>query len=122
VPDSQPTELATIAIVAASAVQSAANALSEMALREITAVSPEIRMVDLTHLSMVAGDPERAVVAVYLGIQGDIQGHILMAFSESMALGLVDMLMARMKAPRPSLTTWQSRRWPRQATWPARSS
>jgi chemotaxis protein CheC len=80
-------------IVAASAVQSAANALSEMALREITAVSPEVRMVDLSHLTMVAGDPERAVVAVYLGIEGDIPGHILMAFSESMALGLVDMLL-----------------------------
>jgi chemotaxis protein CheC len=91
--ESQPSELATISIVAASAVQSAANALSEMALREITAVSPEVRMVDLSHLSMVAGDPERSVVAVYLGIEGDIPGHILMAFSESMALGLVDMLM-----------------------------
>jgi chemotaxis protein CheC len=92
-PDSQPAGLATISIVAASAVQSAAQALSEMALREITAVSPEVRMVDLTHLSMVAGDPERAVVAVYLGIEGDLLGHILMAYSETMALGLVDMLM-----------------------------
>jgi chemotaxis protein CheC len=64
-----------------------------MALREITAVSPEVRMVDLSHLTMVAGDPERAVVAVYLGIEGDLQGHILMAYSEEMALGLVDMLM-----------------------------
>jgi chemotaxis protein CheC len=88
-----PPELATISIVAASAVQSAANALSEMALREITAISPEVRMVELSHLTMVAGDPERSVVAVYLGIEGDIPGHILMAFSETMALGLVDMLM-----------------------------
>jgi chemotaxis protein CheC len=93
VPDTQATGLATMAIVAASAVQSAANALSEMALREITAVSPEVRMVDLSHLSMVAGDPERAVVAVYLGVEGDLHGHILMAYSEEMALGLVDMLM-----------------------------
>ena len=92
-PDSQPTGLATMAVVAASAVQSAANALSEMALREITAVSPEVRMVDLSHLSMVAGDPERAVVAVYLGVDGDLEGHILMAYSESMAMSLVDMLM-----------------------------
>src|SRR5262245_42025906 len=76
-PESQPSELATISIVAASAVQSAANALSEMALREITAVSPEVRMVELSHLTMVAGDPERSVVAVYLGIEGDIPGHIL---------------------------------------------
>src|SRR4051812_3858904 len=94
-PDSQPSGLATIAIVAASAVQSAANALSEMALREITAVSPEVRMVPLSHLTMVAGDPERSVVAIYLGIEGDLPGHILIAFSESMALGLVDMLLGQ---------------------------
>jgi chemotaxis protein CheC len=87
--------LATIAVVAGSAVQSAANALSEMALREITAVSPEVRMVDLSHLTMVAGDPERAVVAIYLGIEGDLPGHILIAFSETMALGLVDMLLGQ---------------------------
>ena len=96
-PDTRPSGLATIAIVAASAVQSAANALSEMALREITAVSPEVRMVDLSHLSMVAGDPERVVVAVYLGVEGDLHGHILMAYGESMALGLVEML----GVPRP---------------------
>ena len=94
-PDVQPSGIATLAVVTASAVQSAANALSEMALREITAVSPEVRMVDLSHLSMVAGDPERAVVAVYQGIEGDLQGHILIAFSESMALGLVDMLLGQ---------------------------
>src|SRR5688572_22566820 len=93
--DTRPPGLATIAIVAASAVQSAANALSEMALREITAISPEVRMVDLSHLSMLAGDPERAVIAVYLGVEGDLNGHILMAYSESMALGLVDMLMGQ---------------------------
>jgi chemotaxis protein CheC len=87
--------LATLAVVAGSAVQSAANALSEMALREITAVSPEVRMVPLSHLTMVAGDPERSVVAVYLGIEGDLLGHILIAFSESMALGLVDMLLGQ---------------------------
>src|SRR3954451_23199102 len=92
-PDTQPTGLATITIVATSAVQSAANALSEMALREITAGSPEGRMVDLSHLTMVAGEPERSVVAVFLGIEGDLQGHILMAYSEMMALGLVDMLL-----------------------------
>ena len=100
-PASSPTPLdsldtadqALIGEVTASAVRSAANALSEMALREILAISPQVRMVDLSHLSMVAGDPERAVFAVYLGIEGDVQGHILLAFSEPMARGLVDMLL-----------------------------
>lgn len=83
----------TIAFVTAQAVTNAAGALSEMAMREITAGSPEVRLVDLSHLSTVAGDPERAVVAVYLGIQGALEGHILLAFSEAMACQLVDMLM-----------------------------
>lgn len=86
---------ATLADVAGSAVQSAANALSEMALRKITAISPEARMVDLSRLPMVAGDPERAVVAAYLSVDGAIAGHILLAVSESMVLGLVDMLMGQ---------------------------
>ena len=92
-PETRSSGLATLAGVAASAVQNAARALSEMAMREISVVSPEVRMVGLSHLTMAAGDPERAVVAVYLGIGGDLHGHILMAYSESMALGLVDMLL-----------------------------
>ena len=42
---------------------------------------------------MIATSP--SVVAVYLGVEGDLHGHILMAYSESMALGLVDMLMGQ---------------------------
>ncbi len=84
-----------VGAVTASAVESAASALSEMAMREIRAHSPQVQMVDLSHLSMVAGDPERAVFGVYLGVQGDLQGHILLAFSEPMARGLVDMLLGQ---------------------------
>lgn len=86
-------ELATISVVAAAAVEHAAAALSEMALRMITAVSPTVRMVSLSDLSMVAGDPERPVLAVYLGILGDTRGHVLLAFSETMARALADLLL-----------------------------
>ncbi len=92
-PSPTPLDPSLIGSVTASAVRSAASALSEMALREIVAISPRVRMVDLSHLSTVAGDPERAVFGVYLGIEGDVRGHILLAFSEPMARGLVDMLL-----------------------------
>ena len=92
-PSHAPLDPAAIGSVMATAVQNAAHALSDMASREIRAISPHVRMVDLSHLSMVAGDPERAVFGVYLGVQGDLQGHILLAFSEPMAHGLVDMLL-----------------------------
>jgi chemotaxis protein CheC len=77
----------------ANAAAASAAALSEMACRLITAGEVGLRTVPLAHLSMVAGDPERPVVAIYLGIQGDVQGHIVMALSEPMARGLVDMLL-----------------------------
>lgn len=92
-PSPTPLDPSLIGSVTASAVRSAATALSEMAMREIVAISPRARMVGLSHLSTVAGDPERAVFGVYLGIEGDVRGHILLAFSESMARGLVDMLL-----------------------------
>ena len=75
-----------------------------MALREITAVAPEVRMVELSHLSMVAGDPERAVVAVYLGIEGDMPGHILMAYQrERWRWASSICCWTSPRAPRPSL-------------------
>lgn len=92
-PSPTPLDSSLIGPVTASAVRSAATALSEMALREIVAISPRVRLVGLSHLSRVAGDPERAVFGVYLGIEGDVPGHILLAFSEPMARGLVDMLL-----------------------------
>lgn len=79
--------------IVSQAVVQAAGALGEMAGREITAHSAELRPVAVSELSMVAGDPERPVVAVYLGIQGDMPGHILLAFSEEMGRNLVDLLL-----------------------------
>ena len=86
-------ESETLIAAAGAAVRSAANALSQMAGKGIVASEIRLRVVPLSHLAMVAGDPERAVVAVYLGVGGDVPGHILLAFSESMAAGLVDLLL-----------------------------
>ena len=79
----------------ARAAGSAAAALSEMAGRCIANGPVEVHLVPLQHLAMVAGDPERPVVAIHLGVQGCSPGHILVALSEKMACGLVDMLMAQ---------------------------
>src|SRR5258708_3384382 len=75
------------------AAQNAGNALAEMTGREITAGATEIAWVPLSHISLLAGDPERVVVAVYLGVGGETGGHILLALSEHMSWRLVDMLL-----------------------------
>jgi len=73
----------------------AAGALSEMSGRCIETRSISLRAVPLADLPLVAGDPERPVVAVHLGVQEPHGGHILLALSEQMALRLVDMLLAQ---------------------------
>ena len=85
--------LETMSIVTTAAVRGAAEALSEMVLRPIEAVSAEVRMVSLSHVAMLAGDPERPVFAAYLGVRGEVTGHILLAFGETMAHTLIDLLL-----------------------------
>src|SRR4051794_3589795 len=75
-----------------NATHRAAAALSEMAEREIRVGEVETRMVALSQITNVAGDPERPVVAVHVGVDG-FGGHILLAMSEEMARRLVDMLL-----------------------------
>lgn len=77
------------------AARKAAAALSEMAGRTIVVESAELGWVPLAEISQIGGDPERQVVAVYLGVEGAAPGHILLALSESMAHDLVDMLLGQ---------------------------
>lgn len=77
----------------AAGLDSAASALSAMTGRAIQVRATRLRRVPLAHLSLVAGDPERPVVAIYLGVGGAYRGHLLLALSEPMALAFVDMLL-----------------------------
>lgn len=95
-PDSQSAsdrESALIALAVEQAAGCVAAALSEMAGRTIEAEGIATQLVPVPMLSMVAGDPERPMLMIYLGIEGEIRGHILLALSEPMALALVDMLL-----------------------------
>ncbi|MFN0070931.1 MAG: chemotaxis protein CheC [Chloroflexota bacterium] len=72
----------------------AAGALSEMACREISVGEVSVRQVPLSQITEVGGDPERAIVAIHIGVEG-FGSHLLLAMGEPMARGLVDMLMGQ---------------------------
>lgn len=80
----------------------AAGALSEMAGRDIEVGEVGVRLVPLSQMTMVNGDPERPVVAVHVGVDG-FNGHILLNLSEPMARGLVDMLLDQPEGTTESL-------------------
>ncbi|HZR97053.1 MAG TPA: chemotaxis protein CheC [Chloroflexota bacterium] len=77
------------------AAERGAAALSEMAGRSITTETVALRTVPLAELSTLAGDPERPLVAIHLGVGGDGSGCILLALSEAAAYELVDMLLGQ---------------------------
>jgi chemotaxis protein CheC len=94
---SSTSEAAPAALIGAirHAAERGADALSEMTGRVITAEAVGLRTVPLADLSTLAGDPERPVVAIHLGVGGDGSGCLLLALSESAAYGLVDMLLGQ---------------------------
>ena len=90
-----PDVLPCLAPAVEQAATSAARVLGEMAGRDIATGRVALQPVALADLPLVAGDPERPVVAVHLAVQGATAGHILLALSERMAHGLVDMLLGQ---------------------------
>jgi chemotaxis protein CheC len=77
------------------AAERGAAALSEMTGRGIVAQAVALRSVPLSELATLAGDPERPVVAIHLGVGGDGSGCILLALGESAAYELADMLLGQ---------------------------
>lgn len=66
--------------------------LSAMTTGSITLDRPNIACLPLSIVPNVAGGPAAVVVAVYLGITGDMSGHLMLLFSEESARQVVDIL------------------------------
>lgn len=68
-------------------------ALSSMTTGGIRLKEPVLQFLPLHEVPGIAGGPEVVVVAVYLGIQGDLTGHLMLLFGRQAARQVVDMLM-----------------------------
>ncbi len=79
--------------VARIGVSNAAAGLSEMVGRKIEMRTLDVSMMSINQVPQLLSSPEDALVGIYLGIWGDIAGHILLLLSPSEARGMVDMLM-----------------------------
>jgi chemotaxis protein CheC len=82
-------------VALARAAASTATALSGMIGRTVRANPLSLRAVPLASLQQIAGDPEREVISVHLGITGRTDGHVLLVLSEATARDLVDLMMGR---------------------------
>lgn len=79
--------------LAAKGITNAMVGLSRMAGRDIKATSVSARTVLVKDTPDLLGGPEACIVGVYLGINGDATGHLLIAYHPETAMDLVDVLM-----------------------------
>lgn len=69
------------------------RALSAMTTGGIRLQRPRLQFLPLKMVPSIAGGPAAVVVGIYLGIEGDVAGHVMILLTESSALQVVDMLM-----------------------------
>lgn len=67
--------------------------LSRMTTGSIELNEPKLKFLPLNEVPGIAGGPAAVVVAIYLGIEGDLNGHLMMLFSQENACRVVDLLM-----------------------------
>ncbi len=76
-----------------SAIQNVARGLTEMVGRTITIETTNIESLSIGHLPSWLGDPEAEMVGVYLLIDGDIAGQVILILALKEALHLIDLLL-----------------------------
>ncbi len=76
-----------------SAIQNVARGLTEMVGRKITIETTNIESLSIGHLPSWLGNPEAEMVGVYLLIDGDIAGQVILILALAEALHLIDLLL-----------------------------
>ena len=71
----------------------AATALSMLLSKKITIKVPRIRIIPFDDVSKSVGGPERLVVGIFMRINGDIDGNILIVIPEQDAYCLTETLL-----------------------------
>lgn len=89
----QQSEFDILQSIVARALEDSSNTLSLMTTGRIQLQNPRLSFQPLNVVPGIAGGPAAVVCGVYLGIEGDLNGHLMLLFGKESALGLVDLLM-----------------------------
>lgn len=87
------TEFQTLYTIVQTGLAESSRALSAMTTGGIRLSDPRLEFLPLTLVPSITGGPAEVVVAVYLGITGDLNGHLMLLFQQESARRVVDMLL-----------------------------
>jgi chemotaxis protein CheC len=88
----QQKEFDTLRSIVSKGLEDSSRALSRMTTGGIELSDSQFSFVPLDVIPGIMSSPAEVVLAVYLGIQGDMNGHLMLMFSQDSALRVVDML------------------------------
>jgi chemotaxis protein CheC len=80
-------------VIASRGFKNSAKGLSKMIGQELSMNSPDVNMVPLADIAEILGGPENDAVGVYLRIEGDLSGQVMLVIPYQQALELCDMVM-----------------------------
>ncbi len=92
-PKVSPRQLLALQATVDAGMTRAAQVLSEMSGEELSVTSSAIEIVPLARVSTAAGNPEVPAVGVYVGMEGDGAGYLLLLMDEPMARELAALLL-----------------------------
>jgi chemotaxis protein CheC len=79
--------------IASEGIKNAARGFSGMIGHKIEVSNPVATLVPLFQIAQIVGGPENEAVGIYLRIEGDLLGQIMMIIPYTKSLELVDLLM-----------------------------
>jgi len=77
------------------ALAQAGQVFSEMAGQQIVINAPIIDLLPLKNVAGIAGGPGTIGTGIYEAVSGDVEGHLLLFFTQDSVLRLVDMVMEK---------------------------
>jgi chemotaxis protein CheC len=80
-------------VIAGRGFTNSAKGLSKMIGQELSVTSPDVNMVPLADIAEILGGPENDAVGVYLRIEGNLSGQVMLIIPYQQALELCDMVM-----------------------------
>lgn len=89
----QQSEFNVLFAIVKQGLEDSSRSLSAMTTGGIELKDPHLQFVPLHEVPSIAGGPETVVVAIYVGITGDLSGHVMILFTDESARRVVDMLM-----------------------------
>jgi chemotaxis protein CheC len=88
-----PQQRSTLRDMVQDGARRAARGLEEMTGRPISAAVRNVNLVPLTRVAAAVGDAERPATAVYLGFSDDLDGHLMLLFTNEAAARLADLIL-----------------------------